>query len=67
MKTEYWELTGVCAAAQMKRERSANLRQDRCCEVESQTNATGEGWEGACGVEAESEDLPDKCVSDSSD
>jgi hypothetical protein len=52
---------------QVKRERSANLRQDRCCEVELQTNATGESWEGVCSVEAESEDLPAKCISDSSD
>ena len=51
----------------MKREWSANLRQDRCCEVELQANATGESREGVCGVEAESEDLPDKYVSDSSD
>ena len=53
--------------ARVKRERSANLRQDRCCEVELQMNATGESREGVCGVEAESEDLPDKYVSDSSD
>ena len=46
--------------AQVKRERSANLRQDRCCEVELQANATGENREGVCGVEAESEDLPAK-------
>ena len=46
--------------AQVKRERSANLRQDRCCEVELQANATGENREGVCGVEAESEDLPVK-------
>ena len=46
--------------AQVKRERSANLRQDRCCEVELQANATGEIREGVCGVEAESEDLPVK-------
>ena len=45
---------------QVKRERSANLRQDRCCEVELQMNATGENREGVCGVEAESEDLPVK-------
>jgi hypothetical protein len=56
----------VCNA-RVKRERSENLRQDRCCEVELQANATGECREGACGVEAESEDLPDKYVSDSSD
>ena len=36
-KAEYWELTGACADARVKRERSANLRQDRCCEVEPQT------------------------------
>ena len=53
--------------AQMKRERSANLRQGRCCEVELQINTTGENRKGVCSVEAESEDLPDKCVSDSSD
>ena len=53
--------------AQVKRERSANLRQDRCCEVELHANTTGEGREGVCGVEAESEDLPAKYVSDSSD
>ena len=46
--------------AQVKRERSENLRQDRCCEVELQANATGESREGVCGVEAESEDLPVK-------
>ena len=46
--------------AQVKRERSANLRQDRCCEVELQINATGESREGVCGIEAESEDLPVK-------
>ena len=54
-------------SAQMKRERSEILRQDRCCEVELQINTTGENREGVCGVEAESEDLPDKYVSDSSD
>ena len=53
--------------AQVKRERSVNLRQDRYCEVELQANATGESREGVCSVEAESEDLPDKYVSDSSD
>ena len=53
--------------ARVKRERSANLRQDRCCEVELQINVTGENREGVCGVEAESEDLPAKCISDSSD
>ena len=46
--------------ARVKRERSENLRQDRCCEVELQANATGESREGACSVEAESEDLPAK-------
>jgi len=51
----------------VKRERSENLRQDRCCEVELQINTTGEIREGVCSVEAESEDLPDKYVSDSSD
>lgn len=56
----------VCNA-RVKRERSANLRQDRCCEVELQINTTGENREGVCSVEAESEDLPDKYVSDSSD
>ena len=45
---------------QVKRERSVNVRQDRCCEVELQMNATGESREGVCGVEAESEDLPAK-------
>jgi len=45
---------------QVKREWSVNLRQDRCCEVELQMNATGENREGVCGVEAESEDLPVK-------
>ena len=45
---------------QVKRERSANLRQDRCCKVELQADATGESREGVCSVEAESEDLPDK-------
>ena len=49
----------VCNA-RVKRERSVNLRQDRYCEVELQANATGESREGACGVEAESGDLPDK-------
>ncbi len=49
----------VCNA-RVKRERSEILRQDRCCEVELQANATGESREGVCGVEAESEDLPAK-------
>ena len=53
--------------ARVKRERSENLRQDRCCEVELQMNATGGNREGVCGVETESEDLPAKCISDSSD
>ena len=53
--------------AWMKRERSENLRQDRCCEVELQMKATGENREGVCSVEAESEDLPESYVSDSSD
>ena len=52
---------------QVKRERSEILRQDRCCEVELQTNVTGENREGVCSVEAESEDLPESYVSDSSD
>ena len=46
------------ALAQVKRERSEILRQDRCCEVELQAYATGENREGDCSVEAESEDLP---------
>ena len=46
--------------ARVKREWSENLRQDRCCEVELQINATGESREGVCSVEAESEDLPVK-------
>ena len=54
--------------ARVKRERSANLRQDRCCEVESRAICH---WpmagKTARNVEAESEDLPDKYVSDSSD
>ena len=50
----------VCNA-RVKRERGANPRQDRCCEVELQADATGESREGVCGVEAESEDLPVKC------
>ena len=52
----------------MKRERSENLRQDRCCEVESRAICHWPMAEKtARNVEAESEDLPDKCVSDSSD
>ena len=43
----------------MKRERSAILRQDRCCEAEPQTKAIGAKCrEGVSGDEAESEDLP---------
>lgn len=33
-KTEYREFTGVRRVLRVKRERSANLRQDRCCEEE---------------------------------
>ena len=53
--------------AQVKRERSESLRQDRCCEVELQADTTDKSREGVCGVEAESEDLPVNSVSISSD
>ena len=54
----YGSLQVPARNAWVKRERSENLRQDRCCEVELQINTTGENREGVCGVEAESEDLP---------
>ena len=53
--------------ALVKRERSENLRQDRCCEGELRKNTTGACREGFRSVEPESEDLPVGCVSDSSD
>ena len=56
MKTEYRKSTGE--PHQGAREWSANLQQDRCCEVERRADAIDEGREGARGMEAESENLP---------
>lgn len=56
MKTEYRKSTGEPHRG--AREWSANLQQDRCCEVERRADAIDEGREGARGTEAESENLP---------
>ena len=56
MKTEYRKSTGEPHRG--AREWSANLQQDRCCEVERRADAIDEGREGARGMEAESENLP---------
>ena len=56
MKTEYRKSTGEPHRG--AREWSANLQQDRCCEVERRADAIDDGREGARGMEAESENLP---------
>ena len=58
-KIEYTGIHRCPCAARVKRERSENLRQDRCCEAEPHTVSIGfKCREGVCGDEAESEDLP---------